>query len=69
VSAEDDEHSEQPSTSKMTENVEEIREFIHEDCQQTTYELADTVGIGYGVHQEILTENFNTCCIAAKIVP
>jgi hypothetical protein len=31
VTAEDDEHSGQPSTSKTTENVEKIRELIHED--------------------------------------
>jgi hypothetical protein len=29
VSAEDDEHSGQPSTSKMTENFEKIQELIH----------------------------------------
>jgi hypothetical protein len=33
VSAEDDERSGQPSTSKMTEDVEKIREFIHNDCR------------------------------------
>jgi hypothetical protein len=31
MSVEVDEHSGQPSTSKMTENVEKIRELIHED--------------------------------------
>jgi hypothetical protein len=31
VSVEDDERSGPPSTSKMTENVEIIRELIHED--------------------------------------
>jgi hypothetical protein len=31
VSVEDDEHSGQPSTSKMTENVGKIRELIYED--------------------------------------
>jgi hypothetical protein len=31
VSAENDKHSGRPSTSKTTENVEKIREFIHED--------------------------------------
>jgi hypothetical protein len=41
------------------ENVEKIRELIHEDCHRTIYELADTTGISYGVCQEILTENLN----------
>jgi hypothetical protein len=31
VSVEDDEHSGRPSTSKMTENVEKIRELIPKD--------------------------------------
>jgi hypothetical protein len=31
VSAEDDERSGRPTTSKTTENVEKIRELIHED--------------------------------------
>jgi hypothetical protein len=43
--------------------------IIHpKDRCWTILELADTVGIGYGVCQ-ILTENLNMCCIAAKFVP
>jgi hypothetical protein len=60
----EDEHSGWPSTSRMTENVEKIRELIHEDCRWTIHELRDTVGISYGVCQEILTENLNMCHIA-----
>jgi transposase len=55
MSVEDDERSGRPSTSKTTENVEKIRELIHEDRRRTISELADTVGISYGVRQ-ILTE-------------
>ena len=64
MSAEDDDHSGQPSTSKMTENVEKIQKLIHEDRRQTIHELVDTVWISYGVYQEILTENFNMHHIA-----
>jgi hypothetical protein len=55
----------------MAENVEKIRELIQEDCRRTIHELADTVGISYGVCQEILlvTENLNRRHIAAKFVP
>jgi hypothetical protein len=49
VSVEDDERSGLPSTSKTTENVEKIRGLIHEDRCRTVYELADAVGISYGV--------------------
>jgi hypothetical protein len=64
VSVEVDERSGRPSTSRTTENVEKILEFIHKDDLRTSHELADTIGISYGVFQEILTENLNTCCTA-----
>jgi hypothetical protein len=64
VSVEDDKCSEQPSTSKTTENVEKIQELIHEDSCPAIHELADTIGISYGVCQEILTENLNIRHIA-----
>jgi hypothetical protein len=48
VSGEDDERSGQPSTSKTIENIEKIREPIHEDCHQMIHEIADSVGISYG---------------------
>jgi hypothetical protein len=69
VSVEDDECSGWPSTNKTTENVEKIWELIHENRHQTIHELTDTVGISYGVCQEVLTENLNMCCIAARFVP
>jgi hypothetical protein len=50
----------------MTENVENIQELIYEDCRWTIYALAGTVGICYGVCQEILTENLNMCHIASS---
>jgi hypothetical protein len=59
VSVEDDKHSGQLSTSKMRENVEKIGELISEDNRCTIHELTDTIGISYGVCQEILTENSN----------
>jgi hypothetical protein len=45
VSDEEDKCSGRPSTSKTTENVEEIQELIHEDRRRTIHELADTTGI------------------------
>jgi hypothetical protein len=50
-------------------HVEKIWELIREDCHWTIRELADTVGISYGICQEILTENLNVCRIATKFVP
>jgi histone-lysine N-methyltransferase SETMAR len=69
VSVEDDERSGQLSTSKTRESVENIRELIHKDRRRIIHELADTVGLGYGVYQETLTENLNMQRITAKFVP
>jgi ATP-dependent Zn protease len=69
VSVEDNDHSGQPSTGKTTENVEKIRQLINEASHRIIHELADTVGISYGVCQEVLTENLNMCRTAAKFVP
>jgi hypothetical protein len=44
VSAEDDERSGRPSTSKTTENVEKIRELIHEDHHQKSMSLQTPLG-------------------------
>jgi hypothetical protein len=54
VSADDDKYSGRPSTSKTTENVAKIQELIHKGRRQIIQELEDTVGISYGVCQEIL---------------
>jgi hypothetical protein len=69
VSLEDDKRSGQPSISKMMENVEKIRELIHEGRHRTIHELADTNEISYEVCQEILTEILNMHRIEMKFVP
>jgi hypothetical protein len=69
ASVEDDERSRRPSIRKMIEYVEKILELIHDDRRLTTHELTDTVGISYGVFQEILIENLDMRRIAAKFVP
>jgi hypothetical protein len=53
----------------MTENVKTYQEFINEDHRQTIHELVDTVGISYGVCQEILTGNLNKNHTAKMFVP
>jgi hypothetical protein len=69
VSTEDDEHSGWPRTGKTIQNIEIIRELIHEDHRRAIHKLADTAGISYRVCQEILTENLNFRRIAVKFVP
>jgi hypothetical protein len=68
MSAEDNKHSGQPSTGKKAENVEKITELIHEDHCRTIHVLTDTVGISYGVCQELSTEKLNMHRIAEKFV-
>jgi hypothetical protein len=50
----DDERSVRQRTDRMTEDIDNIRELIHEDRRRTVHELAVTVGISYGVRPEIL---------------
>lgn len=69
TSTEDDQRSGRPSTSTTPENIEKIRQLIHEDRRRTIREICDMVGIGYGICQAILTENLNMHRIAAKFVP
>jgi hypothetical protein len=59
VSVEDDERSGRPSTIKTTENVEKVRELIHEDRHRTIRELADTAGISYGRKRSELWHSHN----------
>jgi hypothetical protein len=59
VSVEDDECSGRPSTSKMTENVENIWELIHKDCCWTIHAFGDTVAISYGRKRSELWRNYN----------
>jgi hypothetical protein len=68
VSAGDDKCSGQPSTSKTTENFKKIQKLIHKDHCGIIHELADTIGISYGIFQ-ILTENLNMCHIAVSLFP
>jgi hypothetical protein len=68
VSVEDDERSGRPSTREMKENVEKIRELIHEDHCRTIHELTDTVGISYRVCQ-ILTENLQYAPHCCEVCP
>ncbi|PNF34832.1 Trafficking protein particle complex subunit 2 [Cryptotermes secundus] len=55
--------------AKRQKMLKIFQELIHENRHRANHELADTVGISYGVCQEILTrENLNMHRIAAKFV-
>lgn len=69
ISLDDDERSGRPSTSIIPENVEKIRQLVHNDRRSTIKELAEAVGISYGSVQAILTSELHMHRIAAKFVP
>jgi hypothetical protein len=55
-----------------TEQQKMLKKFENSSkktSHQTIPELADTIGISYGVCQEILTENWNMHHITVKFVP
>jgi hypothetical protein len=54
--------------AKRQKMLKKIRELIHEDRHRKILELADAIGISYGVCQEILTEILYMCHIVAKFV-
>lgn len=51
------------------ENVDKIREVVHEDRWRTIQDTANIVNVSYGTAQAILTSDLNMHCIAAKFVP
>jgi hypothetical protein len=55
VSVENDERSGRPRTNKATENVEKIREHIHEGRRRAIHELVNTIVISYGAIYKTLT--------------
>lgn len=68
TSLEDDERSGRPSTSSTLENVETIRQFVHEDRRRTIHNIAYIVNVSYGTVQSILMCDLNMCRVAAKFV-
>lgn len=51
MSLEDNDHSEQPSTSKTPKNFEKFWDITNKDRHQTIHKLSDMVGIGYAACQ------------------
>jgi hypothetical protein len=66
TSLEDNERSGRPSTNSAPKNVETIWQFVHEDHQRTSKDIATFVNVLYGTVQTILTCDLNMHCVAAK---
>ncbi|XP_014775261.1 protein GVQW3-like [Octopus bimaculoides] len=65
---EDNERSGRPATCITLRNVEKIHQLLHEDCQRTSNDIANVVGLSYGSVQAFLTSGLNTQYVYVKFV-
>jgi len=68
-SFEDDPRPGRLSTSHTEETVARLQEIIHADRRLTIREVAEDVGIAFGMCQKILTEDLQMRRVSAKFVP
>jgi len=68
-SFEDDPRPGRPSTSHTEETVARVQEIIRVDWRLTIREVAEDVGIAFGMCQKILTEDLQMRHVSAKFVP
>jgi hypothetical protein len=57
------------AAQRLTYTVAKQQQLLHEDCCQTTQNLADEIRIGYGTWQLIVTGELDVHHVAAKFVP
>ncbi|PNF42608.1 hypothetical protein B7P43_G01287 [Cryptotermes secundus] len=69
MSADSEQRSGRPSTSRNADVIEKVRTLIMEDRRLAIREVADEVGISRGSANTILTEDFGMRRVAAKFVP
>ena len=66
---ESDPRSGRPSTSRMEEVIDQVREKVLEDRHLTVQEIVAEMGISTGSVHSILTEDLNLRRVTAKFVP
>ena len=66
---ESDPRSGRPSTSRMEEVIDQVREKFLEDRRLTVQEIVAEVGINTGPVHSILTEDLNLRKVTAKFCP
>ncbi|PNF33352.1 hypothetical protein B7P43_G05686 [Cryptotermes secundus] len=69
MSADSEQRSGRPSTSRNADVIEKVRTLILEDRRLAIREVADEVGISRGSTNTILTEDLGMLRVAAKFVP
>lgn len=68
-SAEDDERSGRPVTSRTDENIKKVSAAVRANRQQTICQIAESVGISEATCQRILTKDLNMHRVCQHIVP
>ena len=69
MSIDDKPRSGRPSTARIDENVEKIREHVLTDPHQTIDQQSESSGLSWSSVQRALTEDLGMKRIAAKFVP
>jgi len=69
TSVNDDEHTRRPRSCTTPETVARIQELLRQDRRRTIHDIAEEVGICYGICQRVLTEELGMHRVAAKFVP
>jgi hypothetical protein len=69
ISVDDNEHTGRPTSCTTPETVALIKELLHQDRRRTIHDIAEEVGIGYGICQRVLTKEVAMHRFAAKFVP
>jgi len=69
TSVDDDKHTGRPTSCTTPETAAQIQRLIHQDRGWTIHDIAEEVGVGYGTCQQVLTEELDMHCVAAKFVP
>jgi len=67
MSVDDEACKQQPSTGTRTKYVAKVQEAITEDHQQI-HDIRNIIGLSYGICQQILSDELNIQCTAAKSV-
>lgn len=69
MSIDDKPRSGRPSTARIDENVEKIRELVLTDRRQTIDQLSESSGLSWSSVQRILTKDLGMKRVTAKFVP
>ena len=65
----DEGRSRRPATSRTEENIEKVRQIVHENHRLTVWSIAEQINIDRETVRKILTEDLDMRKECAKMVP